>query len=490
MLVLVLIGSLLLQLATAALALRQVWKVPKQRWGWGLMAVAMGLMAVRRIVTLWAYLGDTQKAPVALGIEVLALAISALMFVGVAQLGPFFTQLAYSEVQLQESQRALSALMKNLPGMAYRCQNDPEWTMEYVSEGCLALTGYRPEDLIGNRTLSYREVIVPEHRQQVYENVQRAIAAGEPFQLIYRIRTAQGQEKWVWEQGSAVRDVQGRVVALEGFITDITERRQAEEILRKSQEELEKQIEKRTAELQRSNRDLMQFAYSVSHDLQEPLRMMAVYLQALEGKLQDRLEPTERSLLELSLDACRRLQRMINDLLAYSRVGTHGFYFEQVDTRRIVNEAIENLGAAIEESQAEITCDELPEVTADATLLLELFQNLIGNAVKFHAEARPPKVHISCQETEQEWIFSIRDNGIGIEPEAQERIFVIFERLHPEEKYPGTGIGLAICKRIVERHGGRIWCESTPGQGSTFYVALPKRPPDAVPMPEHSVFYQ
>ncbi len=152
----------------------------------------------------------------------------------------------------------------------------------------------------------------------------------------------------------------------------------------------------------------MQFAYSVSHDLQEPLRMMAVYLQALEGKLQDRLEPTERSLLELSLDACQRLQRMINDLLAYSRVGTHGFSFERVDTRRIVNEAIENLGAAIEESQAEITCEELPDVTADATLLLELLQNLIGNAVKFHAEARPPKVHISCQETEQEWIFSIR----------------------------------------------------------------------------------
>ncbi|HOM18600.1 MAG TPA: ATP-binding protein [Thermoguttaceae bacterium] len=486
---LVLLSSILVQLAAVVLALRQVLEVPKQRWPWGVITAAMGLMALRRVLTLGVHLEGIPGGRISWGIELIALVISILLLIGVARLGPFFTEIARSEADLRESQRALSALMKNLPGMAYRCQNDPQWTMEYVSDGCLALTGYRPEDLIGNRRLSYADVIVPEYRQQVYDNVQRAIAAGEPFQLIYRIRTAQGEEKWVWEQGAAVLDPQGKVIALEGFITDITERRQAEEILRKSQEELERRIAERTAELQRSNRDLMQFAYSVSHDLQEPLRMMGAYLQALGGRLRNRLEPSERSLLDLSLDACQRLQRMINDLLSHCRVGTRGANFERVDAKRVVEEAIQNLQAAIEETKAEITRDELPLVIADATLLLELFQNLIGNAVKFHAEGRPPKVHISCQENADEWVFAVRDNGIGIAPEDQERIFVIFERLHDEHRYPGTGIGLAICKRIVERHGGRIWCKSTPGEGTTFYFTVPKRPSETDELLEKSPCY-
>lgn len=472
----VILSSILVQLAAVVLALRQVLEVPKQRWAWGTITAAMGLMALRRILTLGVHLERLPGGGISWGIELIALAISFLLLLGVAQLGPFFTEIARSEANLRESQRAMSAMMKNLPGLAYRCQNDPQWTMEYVSEGCLALTGYRPEDLIGNRTISYAEVIVPEYRQQVYDDVQRAIAADQPFQLIYRIRTAHGEEKWVWEQGSAVRDARGRVVALEGFITDITQRRQAEEILRKSQEELERRIAERTAELHRSNRDLMQFAYSVSHDLQEPLRMMGAYLQALGGRLHDRLEPAEQSLLDLSLDACQRLQRMINDLLSYCRAGTRGANFERLDANRVVEEAVQNLQVAIENTGAQITRDELPEVVADATLLVELFQNLIGNAVKFHAEDRPPKVHIGCQENADEWVFAVRDNGIGVAPEDQERIFVIFERLHDERKYPGTGIGLAICQRIVERHGGRIWCQSTLGEGTTFYFTLPKRP--------------
>ncbi len=478
---LVVIASILLQLGAVIVALRQMLELPNLRWAWGTITAAFGLMALRRILTLGAHLEGSAGAAVSLEVEILALLISALLLAGVAQLGPFLTQMAQSEAQLRESQRAMSALMKNLPGMAYRCLNDPHWTMEFVSEGCLSLTGYRPEDLIGNRVISYTEIIVPEYRQQVHESVQRAIAAEEPFQLIYRIRTAQGEEKWVWEKGSAVRDAQGRVIALEGFITDITERCQAEEILRKTHEELEKLVAERTAELQRSNRDLMQFAYSVSHDLQEPLRMMSAYLQALRGMLKDRLQETERSLLDLSLEATQRLQRMVNDLLAYSRAGTRGAHFEHVDANRVVQEALQNLQAAIEQAGAQITLEPLPKVTADATLLLELFQNLISNAVKFHSPDRPPKVRIWCEDKGQEWLFAVQDNGIGIEPENVERIFLIFERLHPEEEYPGTGIGLAICKRIAERHGGRIWCQSTPGEGSTFYFSLPKRPPEAPP---------
>jgi len=471
--------SILLQLAAVAVALRQVLEVPSQRWAWGLITAAFGLMALRRIFTLGSHLERIPGGGASLGAELIALVISALLLAGVARLGPFFMQIARSEAQLRENQRAMSALMRNLPGMAYRCLNDPHWTMQLVSEGCLALTGYRPEDLIGNRVISYGELIVPEHRQQVYETIQRAIAADQPFQLVYRIRTAQGEEKWVWENGSAVRDERGNVIALEGFITDITERRQAEEILRKTRDELEKLVVERTAELDRSNRDLLQFAYSVSHDLQEPLRMMSAYLQALRAGLEDRLPPNERTLLELSLDACRRLQRMIQDLLTYSRAGTRGLHWQRLDATQLVQEAIQNVQAAIQQSGAQITLDPLPEITADATLLVELFQNLISNAVKFHAPDRPPKVHISCEEKEDQWVFAVQDNGIGIEPENLERIFLVFERLHPEEEYPGTGIGLAICKRIVERLGGRIWCQSKLGEGSTFYFTLPKRPAEA-----------
>jgi PAS domain S-box-containing protein len=471
--------SILLQLAAVVVALRQVLELPSQRWAWGVITAAFGLMTLRRIFTLGSHWERIPGGGASLGAEIIALMISALLLVGVSQLGPFFIQMARSESQLRENQRAMAALMKNLPGMAYRCLNDPHWTMELVSDGCVALTGYRPEDLIGNRVISYAELIVPEHRQQVYENVQRAIAADQPFQLVYRIRTAQGEEKWVWEQGSAIRDDQGHVIALEGFIIDITERRQAEEILRKTRDELEKLVVERTAELDRSNRDLMQFAYSVSHDLQEPLRMMNAYLQALRANLEDRLQPNELTLLELSLDASRRLQRMIQDLLTYSRAGTRGLYWQRLDTTQVVQEAIQNVQGAIQQSGAQISLDPLPEVVADATLLVELFQNLISNAVKFHAPDRPPRVHISCKEQGDHWVFAVQDNGIGIEPENLERIFLIFERLHPEEEYPGTGIGLAICKRIVERLGGRIWCESKLGEGSTFYFTLPKRPAEA-----------
>lgn len=474
----VLVVSILLQLAAVGIAVRQLWEVPNLRWAWGMFTAAFALMVFRQIFTLGNHLEGLPNGAAKVPLEGIGLLISALLLAGVTKIGPFFIQMARSQAELQESQRAMRILLKNLPGMAYRCQNEPQWTMEFVSEGCEALTGYRPEDLIGNRTISYAELIVPEYRQQVYDLVQRAIAANEPFQLVYRIRTARGEEKWVWEQGTAVRDAQGRVLALEGFITDITQRRQAEEILRKTHEELEKLVARRTAELQQANQDLTQFAYSVSHDLQEPLKMMSSYLQTLAKRIGEQLSSSERTLLDLSLQACQRLQRMIQDLLAYSRAGTRGAYFEPVDTNQIVDEVIQNLQARIEQTGAQITRDQLPEVTADATLLLEVFQNLLSNAIKFHAPHRAPRVHIFCQEKTDSWVFGVQDNGIGIEPENLDRIFIIFERLHPEEQYPGTGIGLAICKRIVERHGGRIWCQSTPGEGSTFYFSLPKRPAD------------
>jgi PAS domain S-box-containing protein len=243
-------------------------------------------------------------------------------------------------------------------------------------------------------------------------------------------------------------------------IEDITEHKQTEK-LRQTVEELA-----------RSNRDLEQFAYVSSHDLQEPLRMVASYLQLLEQRYKGRLEADADEFIAYAVDGAKRMQELINDLLAFSRVRTKGKEFTKTDCSHVLGQAIANLQAAIEESGAVLTNDSLPIVEADETQLIQLFQNLLDNAIKFRRK-EPPRIHISAKRKGEEWLFSVIDNGIGIDPQYAERIFVIFQRLQEKEECPGTGIGLAICKRIVERHGGRIWVESTPEKGSTFFFTIP-----------------
>ena len=238
---------------------------------------------------------------------------------------------------------------------------------------------------------------------------------------------------------------------------------------------LEQKVEERTEELTRltrSNADLAQFAYIASHDLQEPLRMVTSYLQLIEQRYKDKLDADGTEFISYAVDGAKRMQTMINDLLTFSRVGTRGKPLEPTDCEVILDHTLANLQIAIENSQTIITHAPLPTVMADDTQMVQLFQNLIGNAIKFRRQ-EPLRVHISAQAKEREWVFSVRDNGIGMEPQYAERIFVIFQRLHSKEEYPGTGIGLAVCKRVVERHGGEIWVESQPGQGSTFYFTIP-----------------
>jgi PAS domain S-box-containing protein len=245
-------------------------------------------------------------------------------------------------------------------------------------------------------------------------------------------------------------------------ISDITERKQAEARLSSAM-----------ADLERSNKDLEQFAYVASHDLQEPLRMVSSYTQLLAQHYDGRLDEKAKKFMDYAVDGAVRMQRLINDLLTYSRLGTQGKPMETTDTHALLGEAIRNLAAMIEEKRAIITNDDLPTVKADASQLIQVFQNLISNAIKFQGED-VPHIHVSAQDKGREWIFSIRDNGIGIEKQYADRVFVIFQRLHTRREYPGTGIGLAVCKRIVERHGGRIWFESEPGKGSTFFFTIMK----------------
>jgi PAS domain S-box-containing protein len=225
-------------------------------------------------------------------------------------------------------------------------------------------------------------------------------------------------------------------------------------------------------ELARSNAELQQFAYIASHDLQEPLRMVTSYLQLLERRYKDNLDSDAHEFIQYAVDGAARMRTLINDLLTYSRIGTRGRPFEVTSSREAILRAITNLKVAIEESNAIVTYDDLPNVRADPTQLTQLFQNLIGNAIKFRSEARP-HVRIEANREEDAWRFSVQDNGIGIDPQYTERIFVIFQRLNNRQDYPGTGIGLAVCKKIVERHGGKIWVQSELGHGATFYFTIP-----------------
>ncbi len=235
----------------------------------------------------------------------------------------------------------------------------------------------------------------------------------------------------------------------------------------------EEKLKQTLAELAHSNAELEQFAYIASHDLQEPLRMISSFTQLLARRYKGRLDKDADEFIGYIVDGTIRMQRMVEDLLAYSRVGTRGKPFEPTNCEAVFDQAVTNLKAIIEENGAVVTHDALPTVIADVSQLIQLFQNLIGNAIKFRRE-EPPQVHISAQRKGNEWIFSVQDNGIGIAPEFMEHIFKMFQREYSAE-YPGTGVGLAICKKIVERHGGRIWVESEKGKGSTFYFTIPAK---------------
>jgi light-regulated signal transduction histidine kinase (bacteriophytochrome) len=305
----------------------------------------------------------------------------------------------------------------------------------------------------------------------------------------------------LWDDGAAVAIsvfMLAGVLAIPSLFQTI---QQAAETLRRAKDDLEIQVAQRTEELReanahlsvelderrraeqqlaryadelaRSNTELEQFAYVASHDLQEPLRMVASFTQLLGRRYRGKLDQDADEFIGYAVDGANRMQRLLNDLLAYSRVGTRGKPLGPTDCNVVFKQARDNLAKAIEESSTVIFQDSLPVVAADEMQLLQVFQNLIANAIKFRGP-EPPQIRVTAARRDHEWVFAIKDNGIGIAPEHQERIFSIFQRLHHRSEYPGTGVGLAICKKIVERHGGRSWVESQLGKGSTFYFSLPE----------------
>ena len=262
---------------------------------------------------------------------------------------------------------------------------------------------------------------------------------------------------------SLIEDASRQPAAFLIVARDVTERKR-----------MEQRLDGTLADLQRSNAELEQFAYIASHDLQEPLRMITSYMQIIEEDYKGKLDADADQYIAFTVDGAKRMQTLIDDLLAYSRVGTRGEPFIPTSMNSVLSAAIANLEVTIEESHAVVTHDQLPTVLGDESQLIQLFQNLLGNAIKFRGDDAP-MIHVGVEETKDGWVFSVRDNGIGIDMKYGERIFTVFQRLHARDDYPGTGIGLAVVKKIVERHGGRIWVESEPAKGSTFYFTLPTR---------------
>jgi len=305
------------------------------------------------------------------------------------------------------------------------------------------------------RELGWARCIHPDDAEQNIAAWKHSIETGEPFHFQHRLRREDGVYRWHLSRAYAMRDEHGNISMWIGSDTDIHEQKEKEE------------------ELRRANEDLQQFAYSASHDLQEPVRNVAIYSELVAMRYKNVVDPEGQKYLEVLTEGGRRLATLINDLLAYTRAGVLEGEVPLIDCTEVLKHTLTGLCEAIRENDAAVTYDPLPEIQMGETHLQQVFQNLIVNSLKYRNE-KPPRVHISAARRGAAWLISVQDNGIGIDPQYKEKIFGVFKRLHRDEKYTGTGIGLAICQRVVERYGGRIWVESRPGEGATFFFTIPQ----------------
>jgi PAS domain S-box-containing protein len=340
----------------------------------------------------------------------------------------------------------------------------------YVNPAFTAVTGYRPEEVMGSTPRLLKSGRQPD---SYYTRLWETILRGEVWTGEVTNRRKDGT---LYEAALTIAPVLDSEGKRDGFVAvqaDITERRRTEEALKRLTELLTDQTE----ELKRSNDELQQFAYIASHDLQEPVRMVSSFTELLGRRYGDRLDDDGRQFIEYAIDGTRRMQRLIQDLLKYSRAGTRPHEPSRIAMEEVLQGVLANLRIAIDESATAITYGPLPEIEADESQVAQLLQNLIANAIKFRGPAAP-EIYIAAERQSDRWLFTVHDNGIGIDPAHHTKVFHIFQRLHTRDEYPGSGIGLAVCKRIVQRHAGQIWVESQPGAGCTFFFTLP-----AVPRP-------
>ena len=358
-----------------------------------------------------------------------------------------------------EEERALRdrSINSATNGILIADARQPDMPTVYCNAAFEKITGYAAEEVLGQNC---RFLQGTDHQQPGLDDIRQAIRQGTEAKAELRNYRKDGNLFWNELYIAPVRDPQGGLTHFVGIQTDITQRKH---------QEIE--LANKTRELAQSNAELQQFAYVASHDLQEPLRMVASYTQLLGKRYRGKLDQDADEFIGYAVDGATRMQRLIRDLLEYSRVGAERQSFEKTDCELVFQQAMQNLSASILERHAEVTHNPLPIVQASPTHLTQIFQNLIGNALKFQGDA-PPKIHVGAKALPDGWEFSVRDNGVGMPGDQLDRIFAIFQRLHGQSEYPGTGIGLAICKRIVGKYGGQIWAESEPGQGSTFYFTL------------------
>jgi len=378
------------------------------------------------------------------------------------------TERKKAELALAESEATLRTTFATMADGIVITELDEKVTD--CNEAILRLTQRSREEILGK---PFKDLIAPEFRSVIADVCKLLVGSVLVFnvpgsekkgtiradsQLLRKNRERVDIETNI----SLVENSAGQPAAFLIVARDVTERKQ-----------MEWKLDSSLADLQRSNAELQQFAYVTSHDLQEPLRMITSYIQIIEEDYKGKLDADADQYIAFAVEGAKRMHTLINDLLAYSRVGTRGEPFTPISLNSVLSSATANLEIAIEEGHAVVTHDRLPTVLGDESQLIQLFQNLLGNAIKFRSDATP-RIHVGVEKTKDEWVFSVRDNGIGIDMKYAERIFAVFQRLHAREEYPGTGIGLAVVKKIVERHGGRVWVESEPGNGSTFYFTLPK----------------
>jgi len=336
---------------------------------------------------------------------------------------------------------------------------DPDGKILYWNSGAEETYGWGKDEALGKIAQTLLQTQFP----KPLEEIKLDILTGGQWEGELHHVTRDGRRIVVASRWATQRDVTDNPSVILEINRDITEKKRGEEA-----------IESYMARLERSNHDLQEFAYIASHDLQEPLRTVSSFVQLLERRYKGKLDADADEFISYAVEGARRMQSLIKDLLQYSRIGTQGNPFEPTDMETVYNQVISSLKTSIEETGALISHDPLPTLQADPSQLAQLLQNLIGNGLKFRSQENPA-IHISAKACTGEWLFSVKDNGIGIDREYSERIFQIFQRLHSKEEYPGTGIGLAICRRIIEQHGGKIWVKSVPGKGATFYFTVPVR---------------